>query len=383
MRKYSILISNIHRYGGGQRVYVRILAKRLHQLGHKLFVACPENSRLAEECKSEGIEVVGFRFDGGFTPISFFQDVRLALRTKTEKRIDLVHANGSRDHWVMATANLFSRDKTPVVRTIHNTKRRRYDLLHQFLYRRMTSQTISVCHYVKDILSTTPLFKNQDISVVHNGVELERFAPIPPDQSVRKEFGIEPGEVVVGIVGRLDWDKGHKYLFEAAAPLIKGEFPNMKILVVGSGQKQSELDRLRERLQISRNVIFAGGRSDIKEVISIFDIGVHPSIGVDTSSYAMKEMMAMEIPLVYSSYGGLTEIGDDGVTGFVVPPEDSDLLRDQIARLCRSGELREKFGKAGREKVLKEFSAASSVQKTLEVYEHTIERFNKGAGSRE
>lgn len=377
MRKYAILISNIHRHGGGQRVYVRILARRLHQLGHKLFVACPHNSRLAEECKSDGVEVVSFRFDGRFTPISFFRDVRLALRTKAEKQIDLVHANGSRDHWVMATANLFSSEKVPIVRTIHNTKPIKYDLLHRFLYQRMTHQTISVCHHVKDLLSTTPLFENQEIAVVHNGVEPDKFAPIPPDQAVRKEFGIAPGEVVVGIVGRLDWDKGHKYLFEAAAPLIMGEFPNMKILVVGVGKKQSELGRLCERLQISRNVIFAGGRSDIKEVISVFDIGVHPSIGVDTSSYAMKEMMAMEKPLICSSYGGLAEIADDGVTAFVVPPKDSDLLRDRIARLCRSEELREKFGRAGREKILREFSAASSVQKTLEVYEHTIERLNE------
>jgi glycosyltransferase involved in cell wall biosynthesis len=236
---------------------------------------------------------------------------------------------------------------------------------------------------MKDILITTPLFENQDISVVHNGVELDKFAPIPPDQAVRKEFGIASGEVVVGIVGRLDWDKGHEYLFEAAAPLIKGEFPNMKILVVGAGKKQGELEQLCERLQISQNVIFAGGRSDIREVISIFDIGVHPSIGVDTSSYAMKEMMTMEKPVVCSSYGGLPEIADDGVTGFVVPPRDSDLLRDRIAQLCRSEELREKFGKAGREKVLKEFSAATSVQKTLEVYEHAIEDFDKEEGKTE
>ncbi len=383
MKKYTILLSNIHRHGGGQRVYVRNLARLLHRLGHKPFVACPYDSQLARECRNDGVEVIdGFRFDSRFTPISFSLDIKLALRTKSEKQIDLIHANGSRDHWVMATAGFLSSDKVPVVRTLHNTKPISYDLFHKLLYQRLTDQTISVCHYVKDMLATTPLFENQEIPVVHNGIELDKFTPVPPDEAVREEFGIAPEEIVIGIVGRLDWDKGHKYLFEAAAPLIKGEFPNIRILVVGSGKKWSELDQLCERLQISQNVNFAKNRSDIKEVISVFDIGVHPSIGVDTSSYAMKEMMAMEKPLVCSSYGGLTEIADDEVTGFIVPPKDSDLLRDRIARLCRSQELREKFGKAGREKVRREFSATSSVQKTLEVYEHAIERCRRRKGKR-
>jgi glycosyltransferase involved in cell wall biosynthesis len=111
----------------------------------------------------------------------------------------------------------------------------------------------------------------------------------------------------------------------------------------------------------------------MREVISVFDIGVHPSIGVDTPSYAMKEMMAVEKPIVCSSYGGLKEIAEDGPTGIVVPPRDSNGLRDRIAKLCGSKELREKMGREGRKKVEREFTSTLSAQRTLEVYKRAIE----------
>lgn len=83
----------------------------------------------------------------------------------------------------------------------------------------------------------------------------------------------------------------------------------------------------------------------------------------------------MEKPVVCSSYGGRGEINEDGVTGFVVPPRESDAPRDRIAELCRSRELRERMGKAARKRVEQEFAASISVSETLGVYERTIEQF--------
>jgi glycosyltransferase involved in cell wall biosynthesis len=165
-------------------------------------------------------------------------------------------------------------------------------------------------------------------------------------------------------------------LFEAVAPLIKNEFPNLRVVAVGFGRRRKKLEQMCEELNISRNVFFSGRRNDVREIISILDMGVQPSIGIDTSSYAIKEMMAMEKPLVCSSYGGLKEINEDGVTGFVVPPKDSDALRERIADLCRSKELRERMGKAARKRVEQEFTVQISVEETLKIYQRAIENFD-------
>ena len=381
MAAYTIMISSFHRYGGGERVYAHILARHLARLGHRPIVACPRGSKLAEDCAAEGIEILdGFKFDGGFTPRSFFHDISLAKRIMKQNGIDLFHVNGSRDHWVMGMANLFLDKKTPVVRTRHNTKPVKNNILNKFLNRRLTDRTISVCQYVKDMLSDSPVFKNHEISVIHNGVELENFSPAPRNTKILDEFGIPPESLVIGIIGRLDWDKGHKYLFEAVVPLIKNEFPDLRVVAVGFGKKRRKLEQMCEELGIASNVVFAGKRDDVREIISILDMGVQPSIGIDTSSYAIKEMMAMEKPLVCSSYGGLKEINEDGVTGFVVPPKDSDSLRERIAELCRSRELREKMGKAARKKVEQEFTSQISVMETLKIYQRAIENFDKKAG---
>jgi len=246
-------------------------------------------------------------------------------------------------------------------------------VLNKLLNRRLTDRTISVCQYVKEMLSNSPVFQNHDISVIHNGVELATFSPTEPNAGILEEFGIPPDALVIGIIGRLDWDKGHKYLFEAVAPLIKHEFPNLRVIAVGFGKRRKKLEQMCEQLGISRNVIFAGGRNDVREIISVLDVGVQPSIGIDTSSYAIKEIMAMGKPLVCSSYGGLKEINEDGATGFVVPPRDSDSLRLRIAELCRSKELRERMGKAARKKVEQAFTSDISVMQTLKVYRRAIE----------
>lgn len=372
--RYTILMSDFHRHGGGHCVYVHTLAKHVLKLGHRPLVACPHRSQLAIDCESDGIEVLDeFRFDAGFTPISFCRDIALIEHVKAKNKIDVIHVNGSRDHWEMATANLLSKKKVPIVRTRQNTKPVKNNLLNRFLNQKLTDHTITPCAYVKDMYADSPVFRNCEITVIHHGVEMDKFAPHPPDERLRSEIGLSADNIVIGILGRLDWDKGHKYLFEAIAPLIKGEFPHIRVLVVGFGTEDENLRTMCERLGISRNVVFLGWRSDVGEVISLFDIGVHPSIGVDTSSYAMKEMMAMEKPIVCSSYGGLREIADDGLTGYVVPPRDSDGLRGRILDLCRSGELREKMGREGRKKVEREFTSKLSAQRTLEIYKQAIE----------
>ncbi len=377
--RYTILISDFHRHGGGHCVYVHTLAKHLLRLGHRPLVACAAGSQLAADCGESGIEVIdSFRFDGGFTPLSFYKDVALANRMKAKHHVDLTHVSGSRDHWVMATADFLSHEKTPLVRTRHSTKPVKNTVFNRILNQRLTSRTICVCQDLKEMLSESPVFRNHEMDVIHNGIELSEFTPGPPAVRVLEEFGVSADDFVIGIVGRLDWDKGHKYLFEAAAPLINGEFGNITIMVVGFGPERGNLERLCQTLGISHRVVFTGARNDMREVMSVFDIGVHPSIGVDTSSYAMKEMMAMEKPIVCSSYGGLKEITDDGLTGIVVPPRDSEAIREGIIRLYRSEEMRRKMGEAARKKVENEFTAEAFARTTLRVYESIIERSRTG-----
>ncbi|RJP24577.1 MAG: glycosyltransferase family 1 protein [Candidatus Abyssobacteria bacterium SURF_5] len=378
----TVLISDFHRHGGGHTVYTVILSKGLQALGHRPIVACPPASHLAIECAKNSIEVFDiFRFDRGFSPVSFYLDLAALESMKRKNRIDVLHVSGSRDHWTMAASNLFSAEKLPLVRTRHSTKEVRDSVFNRYLNRKLTHRTISVCHYVKEMLLQSPVFNGTDIDVIHNGVELEAFRPMPPDRRIVDEFQITPADFVIGIVGRLDWDKGHKYLFEAAAPLIKGEYKNVRILAVGFGRERENLEEMCRQLGIAHRVNFLGHRLDMRELISVFDIGVHPSIGIDTSSYAVKEMMAMEKPVVCSSYGGLKEIVEDGTTGYLVPPHDSAALRAGIKRMLDSKELRESMGRAARRRVEREFSAEVFARKTLRVYENALESVRKPLGS--
>jgi len=172
---------------------------------------------------------------------------------------------------------------------------------------------------------------------------------------------------VVGVVARLHPQKGHEYLIKAAR-VLADKFKDLKIVLVGDGELRAELEQAVVEAGLSETFIFLGFRSDVRDLLSMFDIFVLPSLYEGLPNVIL-EAMATNLPVVATSVDGTVELVDDGETGYLVPPRDPGALVAKIGNLLESADLRRQFGRAGRKKVEEQYSLELQVENFQNLYE--------------
>ena len=157
-------------------------------------------------------------------------------------------------------------------------------------------------------------------TLIYNGIDLVRYDHQEPCCTLRDEYGMEPTSPIVGVVGRLELEKGHPTLLEAW-PLVLEACPSAYLLIVGEGSRLDALHDIARAQGIERHVVFTGRRDDIPAVTAAFDVAVLPSYR-EAQGLTILEAMALSRPVVASNVGGIPEMIEDGVTGLLVPPQD-------------------------------------------------------------
>ncbi len=377
-----ILITDPHLRGGGQVRYVTNLARELTRRGHRVVIGCRPESVLVQSAVEAGCTAHNhFAFRGGLRPIAWWRDIREMRDYILREKPDIIHVSGSQDHWTAAIANWGAGNRACIVRTRHNTYKVANNLPNRVLNRRLTHFQIVVCDVVRLDLAATPVFDASRMCSIHNGVDAEAYAPDAHARAdARREFGYSDEHFVLGVAARLVKDKGHEFLLRAVADVAE-EFPNVRVLLLGQGVLEAQLRALCAELRIADRVRFAGFRDDMARCTQAFDAGVLTSIGCDTSSFSLKEEMAEEKPIIASDYGGLTEIVSDGVEGYVTPAGESAPVADALRCLLRmSPEARAVVGRAGRARVLREFTVEVFAERTEAAYRRALTLHRDGRG---
>ncbi len=216
------------------------------------------------------------------------------------------------------------------------------------------------------------------IVLLGNGVDLERFTPPPDADSVaraRQALGIGPEKVVVGLVGRLVWQKGLRELFDAAV-LVRERCPGVVVVVVGPLDDEKADSLGPDDIEAARavgNIEFLGRRDDVETLYHGFDIFVLPSYREGFPRSAM-EAAASGLPVIATDVRGCRQAVDDGVTGLLVPVRDAGALAGAIEKLAGDPDRRRAMGRAGRGKAEAEFDDRRVVETTMAVYERLLER---------
>lgn len=373
-RPLKILITDPHLKGGGQVRYVTKLARELGGIGHNVTIGCKRGSILEQGATEAGCEALAkFHYRGGLRPVAWSDDILSVQEFVRVETPDILHANGSQDHWISGLGNRLHSVKTCVVRTRHNTDPVKEHRLNGWLNRDWTDWQIAVCDAVRDIRVGQPVFDADRMETIHNGVDVDEFSPDgDARQRVREEFGYTGDHVVVGMAARLNIAKGHRFLFEAAHSL-RDAHPELRLLILGQGEIEQELrDEVCDR-GMDDIVHFAGFRSDIGDCIQAFDIGALPSIATEASSFSLMEQMATCIPMIVSDHGGSKEICRDGEEGFVVAQGETAPLAQALDQLLTNETLRSRFGTQARERVASEFTLALLAQRTVAAYYRAID----------
>jgi len=202
-----------------------------------------------------------------------------------------------------------------------------------------------------------------DYKLIHNGIDLDRFSSDAPPIEEYKD-----GKLNILFVGRLEKRKGAEYLVRAFE-IIKREFPNSRLIVVGSSKKHREILKEFVRVQEIEDVVFAGyvKDEDLANYYSTADIFCSPAIGKESFGIVLLEGMAVGKPIVASNIGGYPSVVTDGVEGILVPPKDEDALAEAILRLLKDDTLRLEMGAKGKLRA-QNYSWKSIAQKTMDYY---------------
>jgi glycosyltransferase involved in cell wall biosynthesis len=272
-----------------------------------------------------------------------------------------------------------------VVSTIHSSRVRNEE--DRALLRRLTpsmDRLIAVSRAIVAKLVTEGRTATQ-VDLIYNGVDLQRYEYTDACCTLPEEYGFPEGTPLVGVVARLEPEKGHQTLLEAW-PRVHENVPQAKLLIIGEGSQRATLEALAEDLDLlgercsgdrcvgtrrarpGAQVLFTGLRDDVPAVTAALDVAVLPSYR-EAQGLALLEAMALRRPVVATNVGGVPEMVEDGVTGLLVPPRDPVALGAAIARVLTDHPLADMLARAGHDFVHANFSLDEMVRAISAIYE--------------
>lgn len=251
----------------------------------------------------------------------------------------------------LATVQLFVDDAKVIPRVA----------LERRLLNRRVGRYIAVSGHVKARLEGLG-WPPRKIQVIPNAVDAASLQRRPDPQLRRNAAGGDAGTVVL-VPGRLDAQKGHRYLLRAVE-----EIPDATFLLAGGGPLREELETLAHTLGITDRVVFLGHRSDIADLLAVSDLVVLPSL-YEGLPLAVLEAMAAGRAVITTRVGGVEEVVTEGQNGVLVPPAHPAALAAAIRTLVRDPELSRRLGAAGRQTIEADYDAATMAERVCRVYD--------------
>jgi glycosyltransferase involved in cell wall biosynthesis len=327
---------------------------------------------LVPEIRSLGIPVHCLDSSSSASPMKRFSRLIRLLR---RHRADILHTQLFRADIYGRLARLVCRPMI-VITTLQGSE---HEPGTEYLYsakRRLAHSLTGICNdafvavsaFVKESAMRNLRLSADRIRIIPNSVDIEEFPNIRQGNAngKREELGISPQERVILTVGRLDPPKGHRFLFLAAGEILRA-FPELKLLVVGDGPSRSSLEALARELGIAEKVVFTGVRPDVRELLSLADVFVLPTLS-EGMPVTLLESLASGVPAVASRIGPTEEVIEDGVNGLLVPPRSPEALADAVLVLLRNSERAQAMAERGRLLVHEKFSARGCAEALTGLY---------------
>jgi glycosyltransferase involved in cell wall biosynthesis len=355
---------------GGAQEHVFSLVSRLDREFYDVSVVSLSPGSAVRKMQRAGIDVTVID-----DPDDAIATAALAAHL-ADVRADVIHNHMYRAEVVGTKAAIALGDaghRRPfVLSTVHSSRVRPHE--DQEILRRLTPQMDHLVVVSRAIDRKVPEEGREGAprTLIYNGVDLERYDHQEPCCTLREEYGMDADAEIVGVVGRLELEKGHPTLLEAW-PLVLADVPCAYLVIVGEGSRLDALREIARGLGVDRHVIFTGRRDDIPAITAALDVAVLPSYR-EAQGLTILEAMALARPVVASNVGGIPEMIEDGRNGLLVPPHDPAALAAAIVRLLADHQLADMIGRAGHDTVHDRFCIQMMVNAVQELYDEGARR---------
>ena len=355
---------------GGLEMQTLKIALGLRDRGEEVTLFCVKDSTLQREAVKQDLKFESL-FDG---ERGFARSISAMKSYLSNHPVELIHTHLSHDLWTIVPSVQLSGSRI----SIFLTKRmasdvKKKDVFHRYLYSHV-DRIYAISNYIRrSVLRTCPVQEDK-VVLQWNALSLESYHPEHYDRNeIRESLSLNSDVCVVGMVGRFTPGKGHSE-FLRAAKILKNAFKQkIAFLVVGGSSHGEEAyyRNIREfaaKILEKEGMIFTGFQEDIPRMMKAMDILAFPS-HAESFGNILLEAMAMELPIVASSSGGVPDIVLPEETGLLVPPHDPEALADAISRLVKDKDLRKRLAAKGRQRVEKRFDFKDYIEKLLSDYQ--------------
>ncbi len=362
----KVLFLTTHLNTGGITSYLFTLSRRFAERGLSVAIASSGGDR-QEEFAALGVTLMtlNIRIKNELDPRLYAAVVRLRRMIRKEA-VDIVHAQ-TRVTQVMGT--LLSRmTLATYCSTCHGFFKPRW---HRRVFPCWGKAVIAISPAVREHLKNDLCVAENRIFLISNGVDVEAFPLKNGDEkrALRKAWQLPEGPLL-GIVARLSDVKGHPVLIKAM-PAILARFPDARLLIVGEGKMEGVLKREVVSLGLEQRVIFSPVVNRTADVLPLLDVFVLPSLQ-EGLGLSVMEAQAAGLPVVASRVGGLTSLIEDGRTGRLVDPGNSEQLAGAIIDLLANPQEAQAMGWQARVFIEREYSAEQMARRTVEMYERIL-----------
>jgi glycosyltransferase involved in cell wall biosynthesis len=362
-RMKVLLVDLSKRFGGAD---IRILQTAMH-LSQDCEIA---TAVLAGSPVHRKLEAAGLRT---FPIARSRHDPRTAVDLARAARSfdpDIIDAHNPQSQlWGMLAAAMSGvRGRLVTVHTVYRVAhrgwfRQRSHELALRLARRLGARFLTVSGSIEDYVKSLGV-PGENVYLSYNALEPAESGTLPA--GLRAALGLDAGELLLGIVGRVESVKGHDILIEAM-DILRGRGKAFHLIVVGTGRDEEDLKRLVESKGLGSQVHMLGFRRDIPEILADIDIFCAPSRS-EGLPYTVLEAARQGVPVIAASVDGLAEVLEDDRTASIIPPESPLRLADAIEELAADEARRRRLGRAGKEMIDTRFAIPRMTEETLAIY---------------
>ena len=246
-------------------------------------------------------------------------------------------------------------------------KNRLYNGIERCALRR-ADRVVAVSESMKTLLLRHGVATDR-VRVIHNAIAPNESIPSASREEIRRRHGIASDAKVIGVIGRLNPEKGQKVFLQAMQQTLR-KVSGVKALVIGDGQDRAMLEGLCRRSGLGDHVLFLGYRKDVADYYQGIDLLVQPSFSEGLPNTVL-EAMSFGVAVLATAVGGVPEViqGDNGV---LVPANDADALATNMIELLSDGALRERVAANGKSSLYPRFSAETRVRQIVGLYDELL-----------